>query len=77
MTRWPKKSKRKVKRRNRQKEKELALEKADLEHQGDLAAQKSALEKENAKALSAKEKVFSKKLALQKRLLAEVAEELE
>ena len=59
------------------KEKELALEKADHDHQGDLAAQKSALEKENAKALSAKEKVFSKKLALQKRLLAEVAEELE
>ena len=59
------------------KEKELALEKADLEHQGDLAAQKSALEKEKAEALSKKEKVFSKKLDLQKRLLAEVAEELE
>ncbi|MCZ6877862.1 MAG: hypothetical protein O7G29_06950, partial [Acidobacteria bacterium] len=59
------------------KEKELALEKAEHDHQGDLAAQKSALEKENAKALSAKEKVFSKKLSLQKRLLAEVAEELE
>jgi len=59
------------------KETELALAKADLEHKDDLAAQKSALEKEKAEALSAKEKVFTKKLALQKRLLAEVAEELE
>jgi hypothetical protein len=48
-----------------------------LEHKGDLAAQKSALEKEKEKALSEKDKVFTKKLALQKRLLAEVAEELE
>jgi len=58
------------------KEKELALEKAALEHKDDLAAQKSELEKEKAKALSEKEQVFTKKLALQKRLLAEAAEEL-
>ena len=58
------------------KEKELALAKADQEHQGDLAAQKSALEKEKARALSEKEQVFTDKLDQQKQLLAEVSEEL-
>jgi len=53
-----------------------ALAEAALEHKGDLAAQKSALEKEKEKALSEKDKVFTKKLALQKKLLAEAAEDL-
>jgi hypothetical protein len=58
------------------KEKELALAEADQEHQGDLAAQKSALEKEKAKALAEKERVLTEKLDKQKKLLAKVAEEL-
>jgi len=57
-------------------EKELALAKADQEHQGDLAAQKSALEKEKAKALSDNEQAFADKLDQQKKLLAKVEEEL-
>jgi len=58
------------------KEQEFALAKADQEHQGDLAAQKSALEKEKAKALSENKQVFADKLDQQKALLAEVAQEL-
>ena len=58
------------------KEKELALAEADQAHQGDLAAQKSALEKEKAKALSEKEQDFTDKLDQQKKLLANVAQEL-
>jgi hypothetical protein len=58
------------------KEKALALAEADQEHQGDLAAQKSALEKEKATALSKKEQVLTKKMDQQKKLLAKVAEEL-
>ena len=49
---------------------------AEKEHQGDLAAQRSALEKEKAKALSEKEKAFSDTLNKQKELLAQVAGEL-
>ena len=57
-------------------EKERALAAAALKHKADLAAQKSALEEESAKVLSEKEKAFTRKLALQKKLLAEVAEEI-
>ena len=49
---------------------------AALAHKAELAAQKSALEEESAKVLSEKEQAYTKKLALQKKLLAEVAEEL-
>ena len=59
-----------------EKEKELALAEVALKHKADLAAQKSALEEENAKVLSEKEQAFTRKLALQKKLLAEVAEEI-
>ena len=59
-----------------EKEKELALAEVALKHKVDLAAQKSALEEENAKIMSEKEKAFTRKLALQKKLLAEVAEEI-
>ena len=59
-----------------EKEKELALAEVALKHKTDLAAQKSALEEENAKVLSEKEQAFTRKLALQKKLLAEVAEEI-
>ena len=59
-----------------EKEKELALAEVALKHKADLAAQKSALEEENAKIMSEKEKAFTRKLALQKKLLAEVAEEI-
>ena len=59
-----------------EKEKELALANVALKHKADLAAQKFALEAESAKVLSEKEKAFSRKLARQKKLLADVAEEL-
>ena len=59
-----------------EKEKELVLAEVALKHKADLAAQKSALEEENAKVLSEKEEAFTRKLALQKKLLAEVAEEI-
>ena len=59
-----------------EKEKELALANVALKHKADLAAQKSALEEESAKVLSEKEQAFTRKLALQKKLLAEVAEEI-
>ena len=59
-----------------EKEKELALAEAALKHKADLAAQKSELEEESAKVLSEKEQAFTRKLALQKKLLAEVAEEI-
>jgi hypothetical protein len=58
------------------KEKERALAEAAQKYQGDLAAQKSALENEKAKALSEKEKAFADKLDSQKKLLAKVADEL-
>ena len=42
-----------------EKEKELALAEVALKHKADLAAQKSALEEENAKVLSEKEQAFN------------------
>ena len=59
-----------------EKEKDLALAEVALKHKADLAAQKSELEEESAKVLSEKEQAFTRKLALQKKLLAEVAEEI-